>query len=350
MIEEWSNQPKANHSADDGPSISVIIPCKPSDGLPPVIESASKLDYPSDLFEILLIKGTNPSLQRNLGASLAKGDILAFTDDNCQLPPDWLRLAAKHFRDARVSIVGGPNLTPPSDPRLSRIFGLACASKLGTGPMHRRYRRTRLLPQADESALALSNLFIRRKLFDSGLSFSPLLFPNEENQFMNGASRQGHRMVYDPDIVVYHPRKRSWRAFSRQFARYGAGRARQTRMDLGSLRPFHLLPGALVLASMFLLVGVLLFRRLLPWVLLLAAAYIVPIVAESVRISLREGDPKAAWLLIPSFLLIHYSYGFGFVMGLICPLGKIRGAAPTRDDVSRLEPSGYTWPAGQRIS
>jgi glycosyltransferase involved in cell wall biosynthesis len=51
------------------------------------------------------LKGT--SRARNLGAWLARGDVLAFTDDDCLPEPDWLKNAAPYFADARVVGVEG---------------------------------------------------------------------------------------------------------------------------------------------------------------------------------------------------------------------------------------------------
>lgn len=50
---------------------------------------------------------TGTSRARNLGAWLARGDVLAFTDDDCQPEPDWLKNATRYFKDARVVGVEG---------------------------------------------------------------------------------------------------------------------------------------------------------------------------------------------------------------------------------------------------
>jgi glycosyltransferase involved in cell wall biosynthesis len=76
-----------------------------------VDQSASRWEVPDEyssldiLYEHSDLKGT--SRARNLGAWLARGDVLAFTDDDCQPEPDWLKNAARYFKDAGVVGVEG---------------------------------------------------------------------------------------------------------------------------------------------------------------------------------------------------------------------------------------------------
>jgi GT2 family glycosyltransferase len=51
-----------------------------------------------------------------LGARHARGEILAYTDDDCTVPPDWLRTIADAFRaDERIGMVFGNILAGPHD-------------------------------------------------------------------------------------------------------------------------------------------------------------------------------------------------------------------------------------------
>lgn len=56
------------------------------------------------------------ALNRNLGASKARGKFIAYTDDDCTVPPDWLRTIAQAFRaDERIGMVFGNILAGPHD-------------------------------------------------------------------------------------------------------------------------------------------------------------------------------------------------------------------------------------------
>ena len=76
-----------------------------------VDQSASPWEVPDRyssldiVYEHTDVKGT--SRARNLGAWLARGDVIAFTDDDCQPEPDWLRNATPYFDDPGVVGVEG---------------------------------------------------------------------------------------------------------------------------------------------------------------------------------------------------------------------------------------------------
>lgn len=49
---------------------------------------------------------------RNRGASMARGEIVAYVDADCVVAADWLEVALPHFDDPRVAAVGAPTTIP----------------------------------------------------------------------------------------------------------------------------------------------------------------------------------------------------------------------------------------------
>ena len=116
------------------PFISIIIPTynRPKQ-LATCLESLTKLDYPRDSFEVIVVDdGSKTQLEsvvnpfsgqlditlirqinngaasaRNTGAKQAKGQFIAFTDDDCMPSADWLRAIAARFKNAPESLIGG---------------------------------------------------------------------------------------------------------------------------------------------------------------------------------------------------------------------------------------------------
>jgi len=56
-----------------------------------------------------------PPRKRDIGAREAKGDIIAFIDDDAYPQADWLKNAVRNFSDDTVAAVGGPASNAPSD-------------------------------------------------------------------------------------------------------------------------------------------------------------------------------------------------------------------------------------------
>src|SRR6202022_856836 len=88
----------------------------------------------ADSFEgIHVIHQENKGLSaaRNVGIAASLGEIVAFTDSDCVVDPDWLHYLVATFLQTGLPAVGGPNLPPPED-----SVGAACVSASPGGPLH----------------------------------------------------------------------------------------------------------------------------------------------------------------------------------------------------------------------
>jgi cellulose synthase/poly-beta-1,6-N-acetylglucosamine synthase-like glycosyltransferase len=131
-----------------GKMVSIIIPVKRSNAmLTECVEHCLRLDYPD--FEIIVLSDgaeslgmgvrvietgqVSPAVKRDRGAEAARGEILAFIDDDAYPRRDWLSKAVRHFDDSGVAAVGGPAVTPETDNRRQKASGRVLGSILGGG-------------------------------------------------------------------------------------------------------------------------------------------------------------------------------------------------------------------------
>ena len=110
------------------PSVTVIIPARPDELEVTAVTAARALDYPADKLEIILARGKQPSVQRNTALRAASGELVYFLDDDALAVTGNLRRGVEKFRDAKVQMLGGPNLCPAVAPFLEQVFALVLSS------------------------------------------------------------------------------------------------------------------------------------------------------------------------------------------------------------------------------
>lgn len=185
--------------------------------------------------EVLLVKGRNPSLQRNVGASQAQGEWIYFIDDDSILDRFALRCIWDMMEtETVVDVLGGPSVLRPVDGVFTRAVSVAMGSVFGLGPARGRYYPSGWIRRANENELILSNLAVRRLAWEKVGGFDERLYPNEENEWLGRVQQQGLATFYHPGMLVRRaPRTTLW-ALAQQVFFYGMSRVRHARIRLHS--------------------------------------------------------------------------------------------------------------------
>lgn len=305
------------------PKVSIIIPVKPG-GEVRALSGIAQATYPSELFEVLIAYGCQPSVQRNMAAREARGEILYFLDDDSRVSPGFLATAAGHYADQRVAAVGGPSLTPATDSALQRAIGIAFASAVGGGGVRNRYRKSGTARFSSDNELILCNLSFRREIFLAHEGLDERLYPNEENELMDRLQQEGHLLVHDPELAVTRSQRRTYRAYVRQMYGYGRGRGEQT-LIAGKLKPVSLAP------SLFLICALLVPFLGIPLLTLPLWAYLAIVLLASLQGTVTGKDVALFPRLLLVYPTLHLVYGAGVIRGLISP--RYRGGRQTHWDV-----------------
>jgi len=295
------------------PIISIIIPVAPYRDAE-IVESIKKSNYPKNKYEILIQKGTNPSKNRNLAAKKAKGKILAILDDDAVVEKNLFQRAEEFFKKyPKRDIVGGPQLTPKDDKFFAKATGAAFSSFWGTHNICTRYSRRKLNLDADELSLSSANCFVRKSAYKKIGGFDESIWPGEDPEFFSRAKIKGFKLAYSPNLIVFHRRRAEVLAFMKQFSKYGYVRLKKEKILNTKPNIFFLMPSLFVL-----------YLITLPFLLWLNYIFILPLVAHitiSILISLVLVARNKIWLAFPIlpiiFILLHISYGFGFIKGII---------------------------------
>lgn len=221
------------------------------------LEALAAIDYPRELLDILVVDnapsddGTRrlvaryPSMRyvreprpgldwaRNCAVREARGEIVAYTDDDVSVDPGWVRaLAAAFAEEPHAMCVTGLVLPDEIDTRAQLLFEKY-------GGFGRGFTRSVYRVERGMSAARLyggtgrfgtgANMAFRRRFFEQEGMFDPALDVGTPS---NGGGdlemffrvlKSGHALVYEPAAMVRHRHRREYAELRKQIANNGIG-------------------------------------------------------------------------------------------------------------------------------
>ncbi|MGA2400206.1 MAG: glycosyltransferase [Syntrophobacteraceae bacterium] len=220
---------------------SVIIPaCNAEATLPDLLDSLSHQGYGRD-FETIVVddcstdstrevcrrfgcaliarpKNCGPANCRNIGAASAAGDILIFTDSDCVVTPDWLERFDRCFSICDSDVIIGKLVLLPSTTLGDSIsaLGFPAGGSLGFEKVWK------VSEEGYTKSLSSCNCAIRKDIFFQVGGFDES-FPyagGEDSFLAYSLVRAGFRIRYCPEVIAYHPARKSLSGFLKwQFRR-----------------------------------------------------------------------------------------------------------------------------------
>ncbi len=252
---------------------------------------------------------TGPAEKRDMALEYATGDVYAFIDDDAYPREDWLEKAMSYFADDSVGAVGGPAVTAPEDSIRQKASGKIYESKLCSGQYTYRY-----LPEEkrDVDDLPSVNLIVRADLFREIGGYDSNYWPGEDTKLCLDIVNQGKRIVYDPEIYVFHHRRTVFKAHLKQATNYGKHRGYFAKvLPQTSLKLGYMIPSAFVIG---LVAGPILslFFSALWYVYFGVIAFYFLMVGASIR---KPGGLCVWFLAVIGIFLTHVGYGINFIRG-----------------------------------
>ena len=309
------------------PRVSIIIPCKEIGGYArESIEHCLKLDYPD--FEIMVLPDAEstlnlsrvkiiptgpvgPAEKRDLAASKAEGEFLAFIDDDAYPDKLWLKKAMKHFQDMDIAAVGGPGITPETDGLRQKASGLVLSSRIGSGA--NSFRNTpRQQMEIDDCPSC--NFIIRKSVFQQVGGFDTHFWPGEDTKLcLEVTKKLKKRIIYDPEVLVYHHRRKLFKPHLKQVWNYAIHRGYfAKKLPQTSRRIFYFLPSVFLLGIILGTIASFL-NPILRLVFLSALALYLLLTLIT---SFESRSMKVAPLVFLGVIATHLTYGAGFLKGL----------------------------------
>ena len=225
----------------------IVLPDEAANGL----ASGNERGYP---LSVIPTGKVRPAEKRNIGIAAAKGEVIAFIDDDAYPEEHWIENAIKYFSDSEIGGVGGPGVTPPGDGFLAHAGGRVYENILVSGGYRYRYVGGRVLRDVDDYPSC--NLFVRTSLLRKFGGYRTDFWPGEDTLLCRSiVCDERRRIVYDPWTIVYHHRRPLFGPHLRQLGRYAFHRGYFVkRFPENSLHFSYFVPTLFVVYLLLLLV------------------------------------------------------------------------------------------------
>jgi len=320
--------------------VSVVIPCyQEAAHIDHLVDQLLRQDYPAHLFEVIFADGgstdgtwekleahcaanphfillDNPDKHVSQGLNAAikasSGEIIIRMDAHSEYPENYVSVLCLKLEEHSADNVGGVWITEPGDDSLeARAIAIASAHPFGIG--NASYR---LGAVEDRATDTVPYGCFRRELFDRIGYFDTDLLRNQDDEFNGRIIRSGGSIWLIPSVQIWYKARPTREKLSRMFYQYGFFKPLVNR-KLGapaSWRQFA--PPALVLSGLICLLIVFLYPGTMWLFVLWATTYLMALVAVTAVICAKKGWSLFIHLLF-TWMTIHFSYGFGYLSGLM---------------------------------
>lgn len=188
------------------PNYEVIIVNDGSKDATPEIASR----YP---FKMISVPNGGLSAARNLGWREATGEIIAYTDSDTRVDPDWLSYLVQPFLTTDAVGVGGPNVVPEDDGWVAQ-----CVARSPGGPTHV------LINDTVAEHIPGCNMAFRRWALEEIGGFDPTYTKaGDDVDICWRLQARGWSLAFSPSALVWHHHRNSVKAYWRQQVGYGEG-------------------------------------------------------------------------------------------------------------------------------
>jgi glycosyltransferase involved in cell wall biosynthesis len=324
------------------PFISVIIPTRnESKYIESALTSILNQDYPTNLMEVIIADGlsNDATLDRinrfkirhpdfeiavienekkivptglNKAIGQSKGEVIVRLDAHSVYPMDYIsKLVAGLFEHNAHNTGGIVKTLPAGQSNKCKSIAIALSHPLGVGNSHFRIGS----PKVRDVDTVPFGCF-RREVFDVVGLFDEELVRNQDDEFNGRLIKAGYRIVLIPDVVIEYYARDEFSKLYKMYYQYGLYKPLASYKLGGVTTIRQLIPLGFVL-SLFL--GAILATIFQPfiWVLLVGLLFYFGILGV---VSFKQSYHNKSLLffhLIASFFILHFSYGLGYLVGVI---------------------------------
>ena len=290
----------------------VIVDGRSTDGTRQAIEN-----FAAQNGEVSLRVVDNPARNiptaLNLGISAARGELIVRMDAHSAPSINYVARCAELLREQRAAIVGMPwHIKPGAGSPVARAIAVAVSHPLGAGDA--KYRFSGAAAQFVDTVPFGA---FHKSLWEGLGGFNEALLANEDYDFNYRTRKNGGQILLDNEAHSDYFARASVGELAKQYFRYGLWKARMVKLHPESIKLRQMIPPLFVVSLPVLAVLSLIFP-IVGWLLLAVVSfYFLAVLAGSVQAASRAGESGLALYLPAIFMVIHFCWGTGFVIGLL---------------------------------
>jgi succinoglycan biosynthesis protein ExoA len=249
----------------------------------------------------------------NSALNISRGEIIVRLDGHTIIAPNYITRCVELLCEKDAMNVGGL-MNAEGYGIYDEIVSIATSSKFGVGNSHFHYSKKG--KWTDTVYLGAW----KREVFKKIGGFDEELVRNQDDEFNFRIIQNNGRIWLDPSVKSsYYPRNSIKKLF-KQYFQYGFYKVRVIQKRGGFTSWRHLIPGTFVLS---LLLSLLLLPRAYSPFFIIMGSYVIANVYASFISLIRSKNTLnnlfsyKLFLLPITFFIIHFSYGLGFLFGLV---------------------------------
>jgi len=325
----------------EGPkSVAIIIPCRNEEKyIKRCLDSLIANDYDKQFLEIVIVDGRSTDRTReiveqycqkhdfirildnkltikpaalNLGIKATKSDIVMRIDAHTTYNTNYISKLVEGLYKYKADNIGGIRKSDHGNAIKSKAIGITISHPFAAGNAYFRTGSCRIR----KVDTVFCGCYRRDVLHRIGY-FNEKLIRTQDREFNKRLIKSGGTIILDPSVkCTYFPRtklKEYWKwNCSGAYWLYYARRFTKTKMI--SWR--NVIPLIFVSIHFVLVLAFFLFKWLLPLFILPIFGYFFLTIIFSSKIALQEKSIRLAPIMMILFLMTHYGYGLGGIIGL----------------------------------
>lgn len=320
------------------PFVSIIMPIKNEERyIERSLRSVLAQNYPADSLEVLVVDGNSSDRTRelisylvfmskfpvslldnptgivpkalNIGLHHAKGDVIIRVDGHCEIQHNYVQICVDQLLDQCVECVGGA-ISTIGETFMAKSIALTMSTSFGVGNVAFRLNKgtTQLTDSVPFPAYP-------RRIFEQLGGFDEEMLCNEDDEFNYRILKNNGRILLINDLQTRYFSRGSLKSLWKQYFRYGLWKVRVMQKHPSQMRIRQFIPSIFVLTLIISAVFALVISW--GWVIfaILIGIYFVAVLIASFK-SVHDNNLRYLLMLPIVFLVLHISYGTGFLFGL----------------------------------